>query len=100
MTTQTASTETKALAALADEIAPRIRWDRNTLWGDLRDSIDGRTGGELECVPLDILTDIVAARIKRETGHVIPRDFDLPTPRRRKVSGFSALRVDDVTRPE
>lgn len=33
-------------------------------WPTLRDICDARTSGELDCQPLDILTDMVEARLR------------------------------------
>lgn len=104
MSTETAG-ERGTLTKLADELAPRVRWDSSTTWDDLRAAVDLRTGGDLDCVPLDILTDMVAARIKRETGHTITGFTGAPsqpTPRRRQITGRSALRVqpEQTTNPQ
>ena len=37
-------------------------------WCDIRDICDQRTGGELDCLQLDILADMVRARIMARTA--------------------------------
>jgi hypothetical protein len=46
------------------QIAREIQDDRicraALYWDDLRDRVDTATGGELDCIQLDIVTDLVA----------------------------------------
>jgi hypothetical protein len=54
----------KELGKLADAIAAQWRGKlQASSWDRLRDAIDLETGGELDCQPLDILTDMVAKRL-------------------------------------
>ena len=55
---------TAKLAKRADEIAAKIRMPAEN-WEVLRDYVDLKTGGELDCIQLDLLTDMVEQRIKR-----------------------------------
>jgi len=55
---------TAKLAKRADEIAAKFREPAEN-WEVLRDYVDLKTGGELDCIQLDLLTDMVAQRIKR-----------------------------------
>jgi hypothetical protein len=55
-------TRTKRLSE-ADRIASHVRQPMS--WERLRDYVDLQTGGELGCIELDILTDMVEARVKK-----------------------------------
>lgn len=58
--TQPADTVTADRAhALAIAYPSNFRRD----WDDVRDWIDGRTGSELDCFQLDMLSDMVVARL-------------------------------------
>lgn len=47
----------------AERFADRLTGARTPLtWGDLRDLLDLWTGEELDCIPLDILTDLTARK--------------------------------------
>jgi hypothetical protein len=52
-----------ALGLLAGRFA--LVWKGQTFvsWDDLRDKLDAATGSELDCQPLDILTDMTASRL-------------------------------------
>lgn len=59
---------TAALAKTADRLARRWLASRDRApprpsWDDLRAWCDTATGGDLDCQPLDILTDLVLARV-------------------------------------
>ena len=54
----------KQLAATADRIVRRwAECNQANDWDIIRDACDLKTGGELDCVQLDILTDLVMARL-------------------------------------
>ena len=46
--------------------------ERGESWDRLRDWVDGATGGELDCQPLDILTDLVMSNVNRRTAVAEP----------------------------
>jgi hypothetical protein len=51
------------LAQLADRYANRLREAKEPInWHDLRDLLDLWSGGDLETIPLDILTDLTSSR--------------------------------------
>jgi len=54
----------KNLTDTADRIAARYIKSPPFYGVDLRDYVDGLTGGELDYQPLNILTDMVQKRIK------------------------------------
>ena len=56
----------KTLAPIAEDIARAIAdcTSRPIDWDTLREECDHATGGELDCQPLDILTDMVAKRLQ------------------------------------
>jgi hypothetical protein len=53
------------LALIADRVAQSLTAQQNTAldWDAIRDHCDMATGSDLECYALDMLTDMVAARI-------------------------------------
>lgn len=55
------------LAPEADRIAAEVatKGQSRIYWGALRDQCDLDTGGELDCQPLDVLTDMVARRLSK-----------------------------------
>jgi hypothetical protein len=53
----------KNLSITADRIAAVFYPNRFVNWERLRDHVDFATGSELDCTQLDILTDLVKARI-------------------------------------
>lgn len=55
--------EMEVTANLADSLAKRVRPYPEVL-RNLRDQLDIRTGGELDTIELDLLTDMVEARIR------------------------------------
>ena len=59
-------TRKKTLAPLADLIARDIAdcTSQSVDWETLREECDRATDGELDCWPLDILTDMVAQRLE------------------------------------
>jgi hypothetical protein len=60
----------------AERFADRLTGARIPLtWGDLRDLLDLWTGGELQTIPLDILTDLTA-RKAAERGVKVRWEFD------------------------
>lgn len=62
------------LSGMAHRLSIRVN-NRSQRWEDLRDWIDAETGGDLDCVPLDILTDMVKDRLTPNTGqHPRPAD--------------------------
>jgi hypothetical protein len=54
-----------SLKLKADRIARSIGTWTGVTWDNLRDVVDGRTGGELHPVTLDILTDMVMRRLPK-----------------------------------
>lgn len=66
------------LAERADRIAAKLS-RHDTRWDTVRDRVDTATNGELDCQPLDILTDMVVARLKR---HPAPSPRNTPTDHR------------------
>lgn len=61
---------TKKLSPLARIVAGAIRAaDKGRpdipTWEELRDRVDSATNGDLDCQQLDILTDMVEARLRR-----------------------------------
>jgi hypothetical protein len=58
----------KALTPQADAFAVELAAEPSRRWDDLREWIDMKTGGDLDCNPLDILTDMVATRLLRMKG--------------------------------
>jgi hypothetical protein len=54
----------KNLAQLADRIANQMYCDHTTHWEVIRSLVDLKTGGDLDCKLLDILTDMVVKRLK------------------------------------
>lgn len=58
----------KPLAKYADDLARYLRkHPGRDLMACLRDRVDILTGSELDCIALDILTDMVEARLKKES---------------------------------
>ena len=51
----------KSISAIADEIA--LRCTPDMYWDAVREECDFSTGGEFDCVKLDILTDAVLKRV-------------------------------------
>lgn len=51
----------------AELIADSLNYDPTMSWDDVRDYADLSTGGDLDCIRLDILTDSVVSVIDRET---------------------------------
>jgi hypothetical protein len=53
------------LAPIADRVAESLAAQQNTAldWDAIREHCDMASGGDLDCYPLDLLTDMVAARI-------------------------------------
>ena len=53
------------LAPIADQVAQSLTAQQNTAldWGIIRDHCDIATGSDLECYALDMLTDMVVARL-------------------------------------
>ena len=64
MTTKLAPIADRAARYWAD-IADTLPLDRGTRWEVLRDWLDQYTYGDLDAHPLDILTDMVVTRIRR-----------------------------------
>ena len=53
------------LAPNADQVAQSLTAHQNTPldWDAIREHCDMASGGDLDCYPLDLLTDMVAARL-------------------------------------
>jgi len=58
---------TTGIAKMADQLAAELNLERIVpkTWNECRDHCDLRTAGDLDTVPLDVLTDAVWARLKR-----------------------------------
>ncbi len=44
-------------------------WSEGTSWDTVRDTCDLTTSGDLDTTQLDILTDMVAKRVKEKSSH-------------------------------
>jgi len=55
------------IARAADRIADSLRGSVPTDWDLLRDICDQKTGGDFDCLQLDLLTDCVQVRLKKES---------------------------------
>lgn len=61
----------KGLKVIADRIAKRhhtAAMQEAWSWADIRDECDGETYSDLDCIQLDILTDMVVARLEKVSG--------------------------------
>lgn len=56
------------LAIQADQLADALRDLPAMTWDDLRECVDWHTGNTLGAQPLDELTDMVQARLKKAEG--------------------------------
>jgi hypothetical protein len=62
----------KNLASTADRLAKAWHGKPPGSWDDLRARIDLATGGDLDCQPLDILTDMVEQRFSSAIRRACP----------------------------
>jgi hypothetical protein len=63
-----------SLGLLADRFAKAWAGENVKNWDRLRDRLDMATGSDLDCQPLDILTDMVADRLRRPNTRGKHRD--------------------------